>query len=46
MVESVITVNLPWGHFLPKGSLSLASHGGLGLQVGMAEAKDAEEHTQ
>lgn len=46
MVESVITVTLSWSHFLPKGSLSLASHGGLGLQVDMAEAKDAEEHTQ
>lgn len=46
MVESVSTVNLSWGHFLPKGSLSLARHGGLGLQVGTAEGKDAEEHTQ
>lgn len=32
MVESVSmveSVDLSWGHFLPKGSLSLASHGGL-----------------
>ena len=33
------------GHFLPKGRLSLASHGSLSLDVGMVETKDGQEPT-
>lgn len=46
VVESVITVDMLWGSFPPKGKPQPCSPGDLGLDVGMAEAMDAEERGQ
>lgn len=48
MVESVSmveSVDLSWGHFLPKESLALLVMVAC-LQVGVAKVKDAKEHIQ